>query len=213
MIESPLQATLNQLKVAGEDWAAGSHIPIPYAEAKLDFEQVEEAFGAVNSETLLAYAASKTAKLHDYFEWDNSVAGHQYREHQARHLIRSVEVWYRKPEGGLTKPVRKYMPISFLPPLKQTPQAETGLAPDAAAPSDATPEQHPDDAAVRRPGTYLPLPSVMEQEDWRRGRDRHVFEVFMSARRRYRDAVEFSEWYTKLYALIDERAQQEAPAK
>jgi hypothetical protein len=37
-------------------------------------------------------ARPKTAALHPAFEWNNGVAGEKWREHQARKLIRSIEV-------------------------------------------------------------------------------------------------------------------------
>lgn len=42
--------------------------------------------------------------LHGRFEWDDSVAGDAWRRHQARELIRSVKVVYRKAEAD--KPER-----------------------------------------------------------------------------------------------------------
>lgn len=43
--------------------------------------------------------AAKPAKhpLHDRFEWNDKIAGPLYRLEQARELIRSVKVQYRKP--------------------------------------------------------------------------------------------------------------------
>ncbi len=37
--------------------------------------------------------------LHNNFEWDDTVAGHKYRLEQARELIRSCEIVYKKPDG------------------------------------------------------------------------------------------------------------------
>lgn len=40
-------------------------------------------------------ARDKNSPLHQHFEWDDSVAGEKYREHQARDLIRSIKIKYR----------------------------------------------------------------------------------------------------------------------
>jgi hypothetical protein len=42
--------------------------------------------------TVVAAATPKSHPLHDRFEWDNRVAGHQYRLVQAAELIRTVHV-------------------------------------------------------------------------------------------------------------------------
>ena len=46
----------------------------------------------ITPEMILSPASKKTNPMHDYFEWDNSSAGHQYRVIQARRLIRSIKV-------------------------------------------------------------------------------------------------------------------------
>lgn len=43
---------------------------------------------------VVAEATPEDHPLHEYFEWDNEVAGPAYREHQARQLIRSVRIQY-----------------------------------------------------------------------------------------------------------------------
>jgi hypothetical protein len=50
--------------------------------------------GMLRPETVVNAAEPKNSPLHSRFEWNNKVAGHQYRIWQARQLIRvSVEVW------------------------------------------------------------------------------------------------------------------------
>lgn len=49
--------------------------------------------GLLQPETVVQEARPASSPLHSRFEWDNTVAGQQYRIWQARHLIRiSVEV-------------------------------------------------------------------------------------------------------------------------
>jgi hypothetical protein len=50
-----------------------------------------ECGGILQPETVVAKARPKSSPLHSRFEWDDSVAGHQYRIWQARKLI-SVSV-------------------------------------------------------------------------------------------------------------------------
>jgi hypothetical protein len=49
--------------------------------------------GLLQPEAVVAKARSASSPLHSHFEWDNTIAAHQYRLEQARHLIRvSFEV-------------------------------------------------------------------------------------------------------------------------
>jgi hypothetical protein len=48
--------------------------------------------GTLTPASLVEVAAAPEHLLHDRFEWDNTLAGHQYRLVQARGLIRSVRV-------------------------------------------------------------------------------------------------------------------------
>ena len=46
----------------------------------------------LNARNVVDLAKNKDNPLHNFFEWDNSKAGEQYRLHQARILIGNVEV-------------------------------------------------------------------------------------------------------------------------
>lgn len=46
----------------------------------------------LTAEDVVEVAAPAEHPLHEYFEWDDSVAGHAYRKHQARALMRRVKV-------------------------------------------------------------------------------------------------------------------------
>lgn len=49
-------------------------------------------------------ARSEASPIHDYFEWDDTAAAAEYRQEQARHLIRSIQVVVI--DGG--EPVRAF---------------------------------------------------------------------------------------------------------
>lgn len=48
--------------------------------------------GDLRPEAVVEAARTKRSPLHEFFEWDDSAAAHEYRLTQARHLIRSIEV-------------------------------------------------------------------------------------------------------------------------
>lgn len=47
---------------------------------------------ALSAEVILEAAKSKSSPLHDYFEWDDTEAAHQWRLHKARILINHIEI-------------------------------------------------------------------------------------------------------------------------
>lgn len=63
--------------------------------------------GIVTTSAVLAAAKNKRSPLHGEFEWDDSKAGHKYREIQARTLIRRIGVCGQdgeKPEPLINVP-------------------------------------------------------------------------------------------------------------
>jgi len=54
--------------------------------------ELEEKHGRLVKEDVVEAAKNKKHVLHDYFEWDDTVAGHLYRLEQAAQLIREVKI-------------------------------------------------------------------------------------------------------------------------
>lgn len=67
--------------------------------------------GALTPPLVVAEATPEDHPLHDRFEWDDTLAGPRYREHQAAQLIRSVRVRYAVTEDGREKSVRAFLPV------------------------------------------------------------------------------------------------------
>lgn len=57
--------------------------------------ELEDATGRLTPEQVVDAAEDEGSALHQFFEWDDSEAARQHRLHQARRLIRSVEVVLR----------------------------------------------------------------------------------------------------------------------
>lgn len=56
-------------------------------------EQLEASLGhGLTAEDVVQAATSPEHLLHEYFEWDDAKAGHEYRKDQARGLMRRVQV-------------------------------------------------------------------------------------------------------------------------
>lgn len=57
-----------------------------------EFEKIEARKGGIVAEDVIEVARDEDNILHNYFEWDDTVAGHKFRLMQARILIKSIEV-------------------------------------------------------------------------------------------------------------------------
>lgn len=71
---------------------------------------------------LLEKATDEESPLHDWFEWDDAVAAHEYRLQQASYVIRAVHVQY--PEVGDHEPVRAFVRLNELEPHEYIPMHE-----------------------------------------------------------------------------------------
>ena len=67
-----------------------------------ELERISKEHGEVTPPLVVDEARPEESPIHEIFEWDDYVAAEHHREHQARSLIRSIEVV--KPEGN-TEPV------------------------------------------------------------------------------------------------------------
>lgn len=68
--------------------------------------------GVLRPVDVIEEASIESNPLHDYFEWDDSVAGHQFRLDQARKLIRRVRIKMEDTKTGETKSIRIYANLS-----------------------------------------------------------------------------------------------------
>jgi hypothetical protein len=73
-------------------------------------EDIRKAAGTIGPRDIVDAACPPDSVLHPYFDWDDSMAADAYREHQARHLLRSIVVV--QAEGVNVKaPVRAFVAL------------------------------------------------------------------------------------------------------
>ena len=60
---------------------------------KQELTNVKEKYGSLSAHTVLAEAKKKSSPLHKFFEWDDSIASHKWRLHEARMLITTAKVY------------------------------------------------------------------------------------------------------------------------
>lgn len=73
-----------------------------------ELEKLERGHGGVSAERVVGAAEAKSHPLHEFFDWTDKSAAHQYRLTQARHLIRCVVVVY-DDVPKMTAPIRAYL--------------------------------------------------------------------------------------------------------
>lgn len=57
-----------------------------------EIRRIAHAEGKLTANVLVDHAADPDSPLHDRFEWDDTVAAHEYRLEQARNMIRRIHV-------------------------------------------------------------------------------------------------------------------------
>ena len=72
-------------------WKNGTRHKVDANVAGKVFEKLQDE-GRLNAEAVVKVSTPKNAPLHVEFEWRNSVAGHEWRKHQARNLMNGIAV-------------------------------------------------------------------------------------------------------------------------
>ncbi len=73
-------------------WKNSSSYPITAQEAGEELLQIEREEGYIKPEKVVERSRIETAPLHKCFEWNDSIAGEEYRKVQAREIIRRIEI-------------------------------------------------------------------------------------------------------------------------
>lgn len=79
-------------------------------------------------ELVLAKAEAGDKRLRGYFEWDDTVAGHQHRLNQAAQLVRRVKVTVLKSADSPPIQVRAYLARKELPSTEENIEAGAYIA-------------------------------------------------------------------------------------
>lgn len=85
------------------EFAAMPYGVLSHTQAKVvgpELMKIEQKYGAIKPGDVVREAEQKGSSLHDYFTWDDKVAGQKYREDEARQIIRSIRII--KPEIKLS---------------------------------------------------------------------------------------------------------------
>lgn len=90
-------------------WKSGSRIGGISAQVAGEVCEQLDSVGCLSAQRLVDVSRPKEAALHTAFEWDDSIAGEEWRKHQARHIINSIIVVQKKEDEPV--PVRAFFKI------------------------------------------------------------------------------------------------------
>lgn len=90
-------------------WKSGSRIGGISAQVAGEVCEQLDSVGCLSAQRLVDVSRPKEAALHTAFEWDDSIAGEEWRKHQARHIINSIIVVQKKEDEPI--PVRAFFKI------------------------------------------------------------------------------------------------------
>lgn len=127
--------------------------------------------GAVTATAVVDTARAEASPLHAAFEWNDEVAGEKYRESQAEHLMRSLVVVYRKPDGEPTQPTRYLVKVRG---------------------RDGEEVEREEVATALAPHNYVPVQRVMDDADLRHRYVRQAYGELTAWRRRYQGIAELA---------------------
>lgn len=161
-------------------WRPGSRIKVDAVQTVGELRSIYTRHGAVTPTAVVDAARPEDALLHGEFEWDDTEASRLYREEQARHLLRSLVVVYKKTDGTKTQPIRAFVKI--------VPSADDPVIDESVA-------------EVLEPHVYVPVRTVVDEAELRRRWKMQAMNALMSWRRQYRDIEEFSRIFEQIDAM------------
>lgn len=171
------------VEIVSHHWKQGSRIKADPTQGYQVLRALYAQHGAIRPSDVVEAARSVDSVLHDEFEWDDATAAMTHRVDQARHLLRSAIVVYRRPDQSVTQPVRAF--------VKLVPSAD-----------DPALDEVSDDAV--QPYVYLPVRTVMDEPTLRDRQKRQAYRELVSWRQRYKDIADFA----AVFEQIDRLAAQ-----
>lgn len=176
------------VEIVSHHWKLGARVKVDPTRGYQALKAIYDQDRIITPAKVVTAATPKDAVLHGEFEWDDTTAARQHREEQARSLLRSAVVVYKRPDQTLTQPVRAF--------VKLVPSADNPAL-------DAVSED-----AVQ-PHTYLPIRAVMDEPSLREHHKRQAFRELATWRNRYREIADFAAVFEQIDRLAAQFEQSE----
>lgn len=94
-------------------WKPAAHVKIDAQLAGIELERIKTAHnGRLDPEFVVTAARDERNPLHEHFEWDDAIAAEYYREGQASHLIRCIEIVHAPSEDTEARPIRAFVSVA-----------------------------------------------------------------------------------------------------
>lgn len=149
--------------------------PVDAQAAGEELDRIKEAHNGITPEKVVEESVSEEAVLHSCFEWNDDKAAKEYREVQAREIIRNVVI-VKTTSEELSEPItiRAYVPI-----------IETAL-----------PET---EVKIRK---YIPVQEAMDDNEYRKQTLKRAFDELKSFQNKYKQFKEFDEVFKAIDDVI-----------
>ena len=85
------------------------NFPVPASIVGEECEKIEKKNGAVTANALVETARAKSSMIHELFEWDDKVAGEQWRLQQAKVVLSCLKVTMKTEDDQPPKKVRAFI--------------------------------------------------------------------------------------------------------
>ena len=83
--------------------------PVPASIVGEECEKIEKRDGAITVEALVDSARERSSAIHELFEWDDKVAGEQWRLQQARMVLHNLKVVVKSEDKKTSLKVRAFV--------------------------------------------------------------------------------------------------------
>ena len=85
------------------------NFPVPASIVGEECEKIEKKNGAVTANALVDSARAKSSMIHELFEWDDKVAGEQWRLQQAKVVLSCLKITMKTEDDQPPKKVRAFI--------------------------------------------------------------------------------------------------------
>ena len=85
------------------------NFPVPAEIVGKECEKIEKENGILTTGALVDSARDESSEIHGLFEWDDKIAGEQWRNNQARVILSCLRVTVQSEESDTPKKVRAFV--------------------------------------------------------------------------------------------------------
>lgn len=180
------------MELVSAGWAPGFRIRVKPELAVQELDALEDENGTISVDDVVERAQDEDNPLHRAFTWDNTKAADMHRRDEARRLLRSLVVVYRRSDGTETPPVNYAMKVRYVRSLD-------------ASKSGRTVDPSPEGVRLQlhsQPRMYTTSRTLADDAYLRQRVISQAWQELKSFQKKYEHFTEFD----RLFALVEELA-------